>query len=158
MLPASSFGCHWGRLKGTLEESTGLKMKERTNIRQQWGKLLPCNLYWMFRQSASARESWTARQLESPHPEWETDFFQNVAEQKGWVKNEYIIGKSIHMLFVTFQSQAPDPGLGGLKIWGGVSQFCAVNISYPSMGASFERRNDQNWTLMHRDFLSINIF
>ena len=43
-----------------------------------------------------------------------------------------------------FQSQAPDPGLGGLKIWGGVSQFCVVNIGFPTMGAGFERRNDKN--------------
>ena len=26
------------------------------------------------------------------------------------------LDKSIHVLFATFQSQAPDPGLGGLKI------------------------------------------
>ena len=38
------------------------------------------------------------------------------------------IDKSIHVLFATFQSQAPDPGLGGLIIWGGISQFCAFNI------------------------------
>ena len=42
------------------------------------------------------------------------------------------------MLFATFQSQAPVPGSGGLKILGGVSQFCAVNIGFPTMGASFE--------------------
>ena len=49
--------------------------------------------------------------------------------------------KSIHVLFATFQSQAPDPGSGGLKIWGGVSQFCAVNIVFPTMGASFEQKD-----------------
>ena len=71
---------------------------------------------------------------------------------------DLFIDKSIHVLFATFQSQAPDPGLGGLKIWGGVSQFCAVNIGFPTMGASFEQRNDQDWSLMHQDFLSLNIF
>ena len=68
------------------------------------------------------------------------------------------LDKSIHMLFATFQSRAPDPGSGGLKILGGVSQFCAVNIGFPTVGASFERRNDQDWSLMHRDFLSVKIF
>ena len=69
------------------------------------------------------------------------------------VLDKIYVNKSIHVLFATFQSQAPDPGKRGLKIWGGVSEFCTVN-----MGASFERRNDQNLTLMHQDFLSINIF
>ena len=30
----------------------------------------------------------------------------------------------------------------GLKIWGGISQFCADNIGFPTMAASFEQRND----------------
>ena len=49
------------------------------------------------------------------------------------------------MLFATFQSEAPDPGLESQRIWEGVSQFCTINISFPTiMGASFEPRNDQN--------------
>ena len=48
------------------------------------------------------------------------------------------LDKSIHVLFATFQSQAPDPGSGGLKIWRGVSPFCAVKFGFPTMGASFE--------------------
>ena len=31
---------------------------------------------------------------------------------------------------------------GGLKNQGKISQFCAVNIRFPTMGARFERRND----------------
>ena len=62
------------------------------------------------------------------------------------------------MLFAKFQSQAQDPGSGGLKIRGGVSQFCAANMGFPTMGASFERRNDQDWTPMYRAILSVNIF
>ena len=49
-----------------------------------------------------------------------------------------VLDKLIHVLFATFQSQAPDPGSGGLKIWGGVSQFCAFNIGFPTMSTSFE--------------------
>ena len=44
--------------------------------------------------------------------------------------------------FLKFQSQAPDPGLGGLKIGGRIYQFCAITTGFPTIGASFERRND----------------
>ena len=54
------------------------------------------------------------------------------------VLDKIYVDKSIHVLFATFQSQAPDPGLGGLKVWGGVSQFFAINIGFPTMGTSFE--------------------
>ena len=47
---------------------------------------------------------------------------------------------------------------GVLKNQEKISQFCAVNISFPTMGASFEQKNYWNWTLMHQDFLSVNIF
>ena len=74
------------------------------------------------------------------------------------VLDKIYVDKSIHVLFATFQSQVSDPGSGGLKIRGGVYQFCASNMGFPTMGASFERRNDQIWTHMHRVILSVNIF
>ena len=38
-------------------------------------------------------------------------------------------------LFAPFQSQAPDPKLGVLKIQGKISQFCVVNINFPTIWA-----------------------
>ena len=85
----------------------------------------------------------------------------NQFSKQHWIKVQkhcILLDKSIHLLFATFQSQSPDPGLGGLKIWGGISQFCAVNIGFPTMDTSFEQRNEWNLTIIHRDFLSINKF
>ena len=49
-----------------------------------------------------------------------------------------------------------------ILIWGvlnqeNISQFCAVVISFPTMGASFMLKNYWIWSIIHRDILSVNI-
>ena len=55
---------------------------------------------------------------------------------------ETILDKLMQVLFVTFESQAPDRNLGGLKNQGKISQFFIINISFPIIGVSFEPKND----------------